>query len=184
MHVWPHKGLDYIWHSGFTGRSCAVLGSLGSASDERVDAVVRDAKPNVVLTTSAIMGDVVARYATAGIASPPTVAVDQLDLDSPIRSLCVDDSPNNRIFAVYVGIDAPGVMITYKNILANFQQMISAYFADTGAVPAIGLSLCHVPFLSRHGFGSGSLCADYRRDAALCSQAPVAFLQQPARWPN
>lgn len=84
------QGLDYI--VAFLGALQAGLiavplsAPLGGASDERVDAVVRDAKPNVVLTTSAIMGDVVPRVTPPpGIASPPTVAVDQLDLDSPIR---------------------------------------------------------------------------------------------------
>lgn len=144
------QGLDYI--VAFLGALQAGLiavplsAPLGGASDERVDAVVRDAKPNVVLTTSAIMGDVVPRVTPPpGIASPPTVAVDQLDLDSPIRSNIVDDSLQTTAYLQYTSgstCTPAGVMITYKNILANFQQMISAYFADTGAVPPLDLSLC------------------------------------------
>lgn len=140
------QGLDYI--VAFLGALQAGLiavplsAPLGGASDERVDAVVRDAKPNVVLTTSAIMGDVVPRVTPPpGIASPPTVAVDQLDLDSPIRSNIVDDSLQTTAYLQYTSGSTrtpAGVMITYKNILANFQQMISAYFRRHRSRTAIG----------------------------------------------
>ncbi|KBZ86359.1 fatty-acid-AMP ligase FadD23 [Mycobacterium tuberculosis TKK-01-0058] len=184
------QGLDYI--VAFLGALQAGLiavplsAPLGGASDERVDAVVRDAKPNVVLTTSAIMGDVVPRVTPPpGIASPPTVAVDQLDLDSPIRSNIVDDSLQTTAYLQYTSGSTrtpAGVMITYKNILANFQQMISAYFADTGAVPPLDLFIMSwLPFYHDMGLVLG-VCAPIIVGCGAVLTSPVAFLQRPARW--
>ena len=82
------QGLDYI---------CAFLGAMqagliavplsvpqGGATDERVDSVLRDASPVVILTTSSVIGDV-AQHVTPqpGESAPSVIEVDRLDLDSP-----------------------------------------------------------------------------------------------------
>ena len=80
------QGLDYI--VGFlaameAGRVAVPLSVPAFGThDERVSAVLRDSSPATILTTSAVLGDVVgcARAGLAGSA-PAVIEIDALDLD-------------------------------------------------------------------------------------------------------
>ena len=62
---------------------------LGGASDERVSAVLRDASPSAILTTSSVAGNI-AEYAKSepGECAPSVIEVDLLDLDSQHGTRC------------------------------------------------------------------------------------------------
>ena len=77
------------------------------AHDERVSAVLRDAAPTVVLTTSSI-ADLVAPYVEPQTAGPrrALLEVDRLDLDGRHRAIRREEPrPDHRLSAVHLGID-------------------------------------------------------------------------------
>src|SRR3954467_4785765 len=77
------QGLDYI--AAFLGalQSGLVAVPLGFGGEERINSVMHDATPSVVLTTSGVV-DEIARYveSTSGEPPPSIIEVDLLDLDS------------------------------------------------------------------------------------------------------
>ncbi len=81
------QGLDYI--VAFLGALQAGLIAVPltvpyGAGDERVESVLRDASPTAILTTSAVIGEVVrAVTSQPGTSAPPLIEVDLLDLDAP-----------------------------------------------------------------------------------------------------
>ncbi|MBV9515088.1 MAG: AMP-binding protein, partial [Mycobacteriaceae bacterium] len=85
------QGLEYI--VGFFGALEAGLVAvpvsvpMGGATDARVSSVLSDASPAVVLTTSAVVGNL-ADYVKpqSGKSAPEVVEVDRLDLDTAQRS--------------------------------------------------------------------------------------------------
>ena len=163
------QGLDYI--VAFLGAMQAGLIAvplsvpLGGASDERVSSVLRDASPSVILTTSPVAGNV-AEYveSQSGASAPSVVEVDLLDLDSrqDPRAGC-ENQPSTAYLQYTSGStrQPAGVMMSHRNLLANFEQMTSDYFADYGKCSPAGHHCCVVAaVLSRHGFVSGNLRAD------------------------
>ena len=106
------QGLDYIaaflgaLQAGFIAVPLSV--PLGGASDERVRSVLRDASPSVILTTSAVMGNV-AEYVEPQPdgPAPSVVEVDLLDLDprERIRNQ-TRESRGHGVFAIHVRIDS------------------------------------------------------------------------------
>ena len=87
---------------------------LGGVADERVDSVLRDALPTVILTTSAVAGDVARNVAAQpGESVPAIVEVDRLDLDARVPSgaergsLAVGELPVHRLSAIHLR-DRPG----------------------------------------------------------------------------
>jgi fatty acid CoA ligase FadD28 len=136
------QGLNYI--DAFFGALQAGLIAvplsvpLGGASDERVSSVLQDASPSVVLTTSAVSG-VVAEYLEAQQdgPAPAIVEIDSLDLDARSRTRLGSDTLSDTAYLQYTSgsTRAPaGVEITYRNLLANFEQIMSAYFSEYGKV--------------------------------------------------
>ena len=184
------QGLNYI--DAFFGALLAGLipvplsVPLGGAVDERVKSVLIDAAPSVVLTTSAVAGDV-ADYIKAqpGGPAPSLVEVDLVDLESRCGFRPSRDTRSETAYLQYTSgsTRAPaGVEVTSKNLLANFEQMFADYFADTGGVsPPDTTFVSWLPFYHDMGLLVGvcvPLLAGYH--AALTS--PVAFLARPARW--
>ncbi len=184
------QGLDYI--VAFLGALQAGLIAvplsvpLGGASDERVDSVVRDAAPSVILTTSTSV-DVVAQHTTPlpGVAAASTIAIDELDLDVPIRFNAADDARQTTAYLQYTSGSTrtpAGAMITYNNVFVNFQQLMAGYFADTRGVPPLDLFIMSwLPFYHDLGLLLG-VCAPIIVGCGAVLASPVAFLQRPARW--
>jgi len=160
---------------------------MGGVADERVDSVLRDAKPTVVLTTSAVAGDV-ARNVSArpGHSAPAVIEVDLLDLDAPVRSGTVADNyptdPEATAYLQYTSGSTrspAGVMISSKNVLTNLQQITTDFLADGGLTPPTILSW--LPFYHDLGLLMG-ICTPVIAGFPTVLTSPISFLQRPARW--
>jgi long-chain fatty acid adenylyltransferase FadD28 len=184
------QGLSYV--DAFLGTLQAGLipvplaVPLGGASDERVISVLRDASPSVILTTSAVV-DNVAEYADPQPdgRAPSVVEVDLLDLDARTRSRAGGDSGRDVAYLQYTSGSTrspAGVMITYRNVLANFEQITADYFADYGKVPPPDSTFVSwLPFYHDMGLVLGILFP-VLAGLRTAFTSPVAFLQRPARW--
>jgi len=184
------QGLDYI--VAFLGTLEAGLIAvplsvpLGGVSDERVDSVLRDASPTAVLTTSAVIGEVIGHVEPKpGESAPSVIEVDLLDLESPIRSNVREDNYQTTAYLQYTSGSTrqpAGVMISYRNLVVNFHQLLSGYFADRrGIVPPDLTLVSWLPFYHDMGLVLG-VCAPVLLGSPGVLTSPVAFLQRPARW--
>ncbi len=189
------QGLDYIvafFGAMQAGRIAVPLAvPLGGVSDERVSSVLQDASPTVVLTTSAVAGAVAdyvdAHYANIqpGQAPPSIVEVDNLSLDAPGRTHAQPESLTDTAYLQYTSGSTrqpAGVMMSHRNLLANFEQLMSGYFADFGNVVPEGSTIVSwLPFYHDMGLYLG-VCAPVLAGVPAVVMSPVAFLQRPARW--
>lgn len=81
-----------------------------------------------------------------------------------------------------------GVMISHRNLQANFQQLMSNYFGDrNGVAPPDTTIVSWLPFYHDMGLVLGIIApilGGYRSELT----SPLAFLQRPARcyirWPT
>jgi fatty acid CoA ligase FadD28 len=179
-------GLDYI--SAFLGALQAgfIAVPLGGASDERVDAVLRDASPTVILTTSAVAGEIADYFESkSGVAVPSLIEVDLLDLDSKKASPARAESATDIVYLQYTSGSTRtpvGVMVTSKNIMANFAQINAAFFGDHGGVaPPDTTVVTWLPFYHDMGLHLGIIFPVLTGFRTVLA-SPVAFLQRPARW--
>ena len=178
------QGLSYI--DAFFGALQAGLipvplsVPLGGVVDERVKSVLLDAEPSVVLTTSAVAGDV-AEYIKAQPdgPAPSLVEVDLVDLDARSGFRPGRDTRSETAYLQYTSgsTRAPaGVEITYRNLMANFEQMMADYFADTWRRSSAGHHLRVVAaVLPRHGFAGRSVRAAAGGACTPCSPARCHF---------
>jgi fatty acid CoA ligase FadD28 len=184
------QGLDYI--VAFLGALQAGLIAvplsvpLGGVSDERVDSVLRDASPAAVLTTSAVVGDVARHVAQElGGSTSSVIEVDLLNLDASTRFDADEDTDQTTAYLQYTSGSTrqpAGVMISDKNLLANFEQLLSGYFPHRGGVPPQDMSFVSwLPFYHDMGLILG-LCAPTLLGLPAVLMSPVSFLQNPARW--
>ena len=105
------QGLDYV--VAFLGALQAGMIAvplsvpLGGASDERVSAVLRDASPSAILTTSSVAGNVAEHIQLKpGESAPSIIELDLLDLDSQNGPAAeVDSRPEHRVFAIHLRVD-------------------------------------------------------------------------------
>ena len=185
------QGLEYIvaflgaLQAGLIPAPLAV--PMGGVADERVDSVLRDAEPTVVLTTSAVAGDVVRNVsARPGHSVPAMIEVDLLDLDAPVRSGSVADNyPSDPEATAYLQYTSgstrspAGVMISSKNVLTNLQQITTDFLADGGLTPPTILSW--LPFYHDLGLLMG-ICTPVIAGFPTVLTSPISFLQRPARW--
>jgi fatty acid CoA ligase FadD28 len=159
---------------------------LGGVSDERVSSVLRDASPSVILTTSPV-ADTVAEYLQSQPdASPPSVVeVDLLDLDAPTGSGASCENYSGTAYLQYTSGSTrqpAGVMMSHRNLLANFEQLMSDYFAHSGKVaPPDSTLVSWLPFYHDMGLYVG-ICGPILGGFRSVFTSPVAFLQRPARW--
>src|SRR6202000_2962139 len=111
---------------------------LGGASDERVSAVLRDASPSTILTTSPVAGNI-AEYLEPkpGERAPSLVEVDLLDLDAQPAPGAEIDSPPSIAHLQYTSGSTrtpAGVVVTHKNIQVNCEQIMAAYYEKDGGI--------------------------------------------------
>jgi long-chain fatty acid adenylyltransferase FadD28 len=184
------QGLNYI--DAFFGTLQAGLipvplsVPVGGVVDERVNSVLLDAAPSVVLTTSAVAGDV-ADYVKAQRhgGAPHLVEVDLVDLDSRSTSRVGRDLRSDTAYLQYTSgsTRAPaGVEITYRNLMANFEQMMSDYFSEFGNVtPSDTTFVSWLPFYHDMGLLVG-VCVPLLAGVHSVLTSPVSFLARPARW--
>lgn len=186
------QGLEYIL--AFLGSMQAGLVAVPlpmphrGSSHDRVSAVFVDTKPSVVLTTSAAaeeVGDYVdqSRMNTA----PKIVVIDSLNLDAeethsshsgtvefPSTAYLQYSSGSTRL--------PTGVMISHRNLQANFEQLMRGLFADSNAkIPANMTIVSWLPFYHDMGLVLG-VCAPILGGYSAALTSPVAFLEKPSRW--
>jgi fatty acid CoA ligase FadD21 len=182
------QGLAYIvaflgaMQAGFIAVPLSV--PVPGSHDERVGAVVTDTSPTVVLTTSAVF-EVAAQYVDDGAAVIATIAVDTLDLDAPEPSLVeVPDGPDIAYLQYTSGSTRlpAGVMISHRNLVANFEQLMAEYLAHHGGKFPPGASLVSwLPFYHDMGLMLG-IAAPILSGHPADLMSPIAFLSRPARW--
>ncbi|BBX96109.1 AMP-binding protein [Mycobacterium lacus] len=189
------QGLDYV--VGFLGALQAGLVAVplsvpyGGAHDERTISVLGDTSPAVILTTSAAV-DNVTDYARPqpGQNAPSIIELDSLDLDSRQRSRGPGARPTGKdvpetAYLQYTSgsTRAPaGVMISNKNVFANFEQIIADFFAPEGGVVPPDLTVVSwLPLYHDMGLLLGTIMPILAGLPTVLT-SPVGFLQRPARW--
>ena len=184
------QGLDYIY--AFMGALQAGLVAVplavpqGGASDERVTAVLGDATPVAVLTTSAVTSDV-AQHVTAqsGGSTPTIIEVDRLDLDAPTGSGAGNETHPALAYLQYTSGSTrtpAGVMLTHQNFKANVEQLMAGLFADSEGIAPPDLTIVSwLPFYHDMGLVLG-VCAPILLGIPAVLTSPMSFLQRPARW--
>jgi long-chain fatty acid adenylase/transferase FadD26 len=179
------QGLDYIvaflgaLHAGFTAVPLSV--PQFGVHDERVTSALRDSSPAVLLTTSAVVADVVP-YATDAHPAPAIVEIDALQLEPSIGTDPVPPAHDRPAYLQYTSGSTrlpAGVMVSHRNVLANLEQVRSDYFGELRCEDTTVVSW--LPFYHDMGLVFG-ICAPIvlGRNAVVLS--PMAFLQRPARW--
>jgi fatty acid CoA ligase FadD28 len=184
------QGLDYI--VAFLGALEAGLIAvplsvpMAAIHDERVTAVLRDASPSVILTTSAAVENVVP-YArpSADNPAPSVIEVDSLDLNSRKGSSAVRHSRTDIAYLQYTSGSTrmpTGVVVSHQNLLANFEQVMCGYFEDYGNVtPPDTTIVSWLPFYHDMGLFMG-VCGPILTGLHSVVMSPMSFLQRPARW--
>ncbi|MDH6196193.1 fatty acid CoA ligase FadD28 [Mycobacterium frederiksbergense] len=185
------QGLGYIaafFGAMQAGRIAVPLAvPLGGVSDERVNSVLQDASPTVILSTTAAAPAVTEHITSqAGGSTPAIVEVDSLNLDAPAGSVPLSSEYHtDTAYLQYTSGSTrqpAGVMMSHANLLANFEQLMSGYFMDYGNVVPQGSSLVSwLPFYHDMGLYLG-VCAPVLTGAPAVLMSPMAFLQRPARW--
>ena len=184
------QGLDYI--VAFLGALEAGLIAvplsvpLGGVSDERVSSVQCDASPTVVLTTSSVAG-IVADYvkSPSGESGASVLEVDLLDLDAPAGSGARRGKLPDTAYLQYTSGSTrlpAGVMISHRNLVANFEQIMSDFFVEFGSVaPPDTTIVSWLPLYHDMGLMLG-VCAPILAGVRTVLTSPASFLQRPARW--
>jgi fatty acid CoA ligase FadD21 len=186
------QGLDYI--AAYLGAIKAGLIAVPlsvpqvGSHDERVSAVLADTSPSVILTTSAVAPSVTAYVTELDADAPPTVIeVDAIDLDARNGSAHAPsgrDAPNTMYLQYTSGSTRvpAGVMLSDRNLAANFKQLMSEYFPNLGGMaPPDTTIVTWLPFYHDMGLMLG-VFAPILGGYHAKIMTPVAFLQRPARW--
>jgi acyl-CoA synthetase (AMP-forming)/AMP-acid ligase II len=156
------------------------------AHDERVAAVVKDARPTVLLTTTAI-AEAVAVYATPqdGAPAPAVLEIDALDLSVRRRSTSRRETSPETAYLQYTSGSTrtpAGVMVSQRNLFSNFEQQVAALLSEYGKVAPQGTTVVSwLPFYHDMGLILG-ICAPILGGWHSVLMSPIAFLQRPARW--
>jgi fatty acid CoA ligase FadD28 len=182
------QGLDYI--AAFAGTLEAGLIAVplsvpqGGAHDDRATAVLRDTSPSVILTTSSAVGTVF-DCAKSSNGQPHLVEVDLLDSASRNGSGARSDARPDIAYLQYTSgstREPAGVMVTHRNLSANFEQICADYFSEYGNVaPPNTTAVSWLPFYHDMGLLIG-ICVPILAGLRTVLMSPVSFLQRPARW--
>ena len=182
------QSMDYV--VGYLGALEANLiavplsAPMHPSGDERVCAVLADAAPTVILTTSALVDDV--RRCLVGLSRPPTILeIDKIDLDERRRP---DRRREERPDVAYLQYTSgstrtpAGVMVSHRNLAVNFEQMTANFFAEHGKMAPPGTTVVSwLPFYHDMGLLLG-ICTPILGGWKTVVTSPVAFLTRPARW--
>ena len=182
------QGFEYIL--GFLGAVAAGFIAVPlsvpvfSAHDERLFAALKDSSPVAILTTSAVVDDVVTCARELSGPLPAVIEIDALDLDTqPTFSLTPSGTKIALLQYTSGSTRQPaGVMVTHENILANLQQVLYDHFEVDGKIPPPDSALVSwLPFYHDMGLLLGVVGPVLTGNQAVVT-SPIAFLQKPARW--
>ncbi len=159
---------------------------LGGAADERVSAVLRDASPSAILTTSSVAGNIAEHIRLKpGESAPSVIELDLLDLDSQNGPAAEADSRPDIAYLQYTSGSTrtpAGVVMSHKNIQVNIEQVLSGYFDDLGGIaPPETTIVSWAPFFHDMGLMTGIVFPILGGFHGVLT-SPVSFLQRPARW--
>ena len=159
---------------------------LGGVADERVDSVLRDAAPAVVLTTSAVVGHIASHITPQpGESAPAIIEVDLLNLDAPTQFDTGDDHHQTTAYLQYTSGSTrrpAGVMVSYENIQLNYDMTMRGFFQrSAGVTPPEHTIVLWLPFYHDLGLIMG-VCTPVLEGCRAVLTSPVSFLQRPARW--
>jgi fatty acid CoA ligase FadD28 len=180
------QGLDYI--VAFLGALKAGLIAVPlsvpavAVHDERVTAVLADASPSVLLTTSAV-GETVIPYVRRSDddSAPAVIEIDSVDMDVRHRSGALRHGRSEIAYLQYTSGSTrtpAGVVISHRNLAANWEQMVATYLPDH-RMPESTVSW--LPFYHDMGLMCG-VCTGILGGWPTEFMSPIAFLQRPARW--
>lgn len=184
------QGLEYVvsflgsLEAGFIAVPLSV--PMGGVHDERVSAVITDCRPSVILTTSPSSA-AVADYAVqqGDSAAPVVITVDTLDLDARVKAISSREARPETAYLQYTSGSTrtpAGVMVTNRNLTANFEQMMCDFFPHFGKVPPPGTNVVSwLPFYHDMGLMLG-IVAPILGGWHTAFTTPLAFLARPARW--
>ncbi|MEU6378904.1 fatty acyl-AMP ligase [Streptomyces sp. NPDC046909] len=176
------QGTDYV--TAFLGALAAGLVAVPlyppglPGQGDRLSAVLTDASPSVVVTTSHHLAEVSELCANA---QTKVIAVDQVP-DAAADGWRASVPPDAEAVAYLQYTSGStrtpaGVEITHANVVANARQALAAYGADTHPVTCVGwLPLYHDMGLVL------SVAAPVVRGLLSVLMDPVAFLHEPVRW--
>ena len=139
-----------------------------------------------ILTTSSVVGNVAEHIQLKpGESAPSIIELDLLDLDSRTGPAAESINRPDIAYLQYTSGSTrtpAGVVISHKNIVANVEQVASAYFDDNGGVaPPDTTMVSWLPFFHDMGLVLGVITPVLWGAHAVVT-SPVAFLQRPARW--
>ncbi|QLL05503.1 AMP-binding protein [Mycobacterium vicinigordonae] len=184
------QGLDYVlaFLGALEAGIIAVPLSLpmGGVADERIDSVLRDASPTVVLTTSSAVADVT-RYVARPPGEPPLsiIEIDLLDLDAPARFDTGEHNYQSTAYLQYTSGSTrqpAGVMVSYSNLQDNYKLTMAGCFPRSGGVePPDHTIVTWAPFFHDLGLVMG-VCTPVLSGCRSVLTSPGAFLERPARW--
>ncbi|MGE2713825.1 AMP-binding protein [Mycolicibacterium litorale] len=184
------QGLDYL--VAFLGSLQAGLIAVPLSTpmpgvhDERISAVLRDSAPTVVLTTSSV-GAMVAEYAAPenGETAAALIEVDLLDLESRRKSASRRVERPETAYLQYTSGSTrtpAGVMVSYRNLSANFEQIMASFLAHHGGIAPPGTTaVTWLPFYHDMGLLLG-VFAPILGGWQTVFTTPLSFLARPARW--
>lgn len=189
------QGIEYV--VGFLGALQAGRIAVplpvphAGAHDERTISVLSDTSPAVILTTSGAVDDVrECAQPQPGQSAPSIVELDLLDLDSRQRSRSPGARPTGRdtpetAYLQYTSGSTrtpAGVMVSNKNVFANFEQIVADFFAPEGGVVPPDLAVVSwLPLYHDMGLLLGAIMPILAGVPTVLT-SPVGFLQRPARW--
>ncbi|ORB12039.1 AMP-binding protein [Mycobacterium noviomagense] len=184
------QGLAYI--VAFLGSMQAGLVAVPlplphrGSSHERVSAVLADTSPAVVLTTSAVAEDIAEYVDQARLdAVPKIVEIDSMNLDVDDATSARTDGVSSTAYLQYSSGSTrlpTGVMISHRNLQANFEQLMRGFFTDSNIKAPQGITIVSwLPFYHDMGLVLG-VCAPILGGWRGELTSPVSFLERPARW--
>ena len=184
------QGLDYIvaFYASLQAGMIAVPLSVPmfGVHDQRVESALEDSAPSVVLTTSAVVGDV-NKYATAhrGRPAPTVIEVDVIDVDTTRDLDETDDSRPGPAYLQYTSGSTrtpAGVIVSHQNVTRNIEQIVADYFIEYGGtVPQETSVVSWLPFFHDLGLIMG-VCSPLVTGCDAVLTSPLAFLAKPASW--
>jgi fatty acid CoA ligase FadD28 len=186
------QGLDYIvafvgaLQAGFVAVPLSVP-QLGD-HDERIISVLADSSPSAVLTTSAVSAglDYYLRRRD-GRPAPSLIEVDTLDRVGPTKftgSAGLDPNAGTAYLQYTSGSTRTpaGVMVSHRNLAANFEQVMRCYWGDSDAAAPLDTTMVSwLPFYHDLGLWIG-VSSPILAGLHSVVFSPMSFLMRPARW--